>query len=136
MISATLSTLARYARFQFEREERVMRAFDYCGLEVHRAEHRRLLALLTRRRSRPARSSALAYSAKLHQELLSWFRHHELLQHVALLSQIDDLEQAERIARDGAADCLIDLADAAPRAPALRTAPLDERPDVRLAAHA
>lgn len=134
LIPATLTTLSRYARFQFEREERVMVAFDYCGLEAHRAEHRGLLALLSRKRSRSPRTSALAYARKLHDELLAWFWHHTLLQHVALFSEIDDLEKAERIARLGAADCLIDLAaTAVPRAASPpRKVPAEER----IAAHA
>lgn len=109
MIQATLDTLSHYASFFFHREEKLMDAFNYPGLEFHRAEHRNLLQKIAKQRIAAKRKASVKSAKKLFDELSSWFCHHALLQDIAFAPYIDDTEKAERIAREGTAECLLDL---------------------------
>ncbi|TVR82007.1 MAG: hypothetical protein EA405_07610 [Rhodospirillales bacterium] len=107
MVGATLDTLALYAPFHFAREERVLEAFGYPGLEVHRNEHRGFIADLERLRKRFGGRADRRASARLLAELTDRLTHHVLLYDMDYKGFIGDLGRAEQLARGGSSECLL-----------------------------
>ncbi|TVR95817.1 MAG: hypothetical protein EA406_13265 [Rhodospirillales bacterium] len=118
MVTATLETLGLYARFHFAREERVLEAFNYPGLELHRSEHQAFAADLERLRRRFGGRADRKAAALLQSALAERLAHHVLLYDMDYRAFIDDPARAEQIARSGCAESLLSLD--APRRPCRR----------------
>lgn len=111
MIPMVLDTMSVYARFHFQREERVMEAIAFSEASVHRREHQDFTRWIDRLRRRFEEGADAAAAVRLWEDLAVWLRHHILIQDMAFKPLIVDAAEADRIARAGTADCLLDLGD-------------------------
>jgi hemerythrin-like metal-binding protein len=65
-----------YLRLHFRREEGLLEAHDWPGLEAHRREHAEFEAQITALTSRLAPDNAAALARQMHETLDSWFTGH------------------------------------------------------------
>ncbi len=86
VIRQCLYALLRYAEVHFEREERVMAACDFPGLEHRKDEHRdfveKIRDFLHRSEDDPDAAAAIV-SEQLLDFLKDWFHHHVLIEDMA-----------------------------------------------------
>ena len=82
-VRQSLVALRRYAEFHFAREEKVMGACGYPGLEGHRGEHRDFVARiqeLNRRFDEDPERAAEVVNEALLMFLKDWLNHHILIE--------------------------------------------------------
>lgn len=99
MIDIVLDTLIVYGRFHFGREERVMVACGFPGIDIHRAEHAGFTESVARLKARfahvPAGSASTAIAAALRRQLSDWLLHHILIQDMAFKPYVADREAGD-----------------------------------------
>lgn len=86
VVRQCLVALMRYAETHFAREEQVMVACGFPGLEVHQGEHRTFVAdikALTARFEEPSQELTALVSDELLNYLKSWLNHHILIEDMA-----------------------------------------------------
>lgn len=101
-VRQSLMALRRYAEFHFAREEKVMTACGYPGIEEHKGEHRdfvqRIQELTHQFDEDPARSAELV-NRELLNFLQDWLTHHILIEDKAYKPHIEDRPEASEAAR-------------------------------------
>jgi hemerythrin len=86
VVRQCLYALLRYAEVHFKREERVMVACDFPGLEHHKSEHREFaerIRHLARRFDDEPDETVATVSEQLLEFLKDWFHHHVLIEDMA-----------------------------------------------------
>jgi len=76
VIDTVFTKLADYTDFHFRREEEVMAACGYPGLESHRSVHEKLKARLEECRKQFALSPTSDLTAEMRDFLATWLREH------------------------------------------------------------
>ncbi|RMD65013.1 MAG: hypothetical protein D6826_01035 [Alphaproteobacteria bacterium] len=98
----SLRGLQRYAEFHFAREERVMAACDYPGLDEHKTEHRDFVARIAELNRRLAENPDHATS-EVNDALLSflkdWLTHHILIEDKAYQPYAEESPAAREAAK-------------------------------------
>jgi hemerythrin-like metal-binding protein len=112
VIETVLETLILYARFHFQREEKVMEACEFPGLVFHRSEHEGFARFARSLRERFRGAATPGMARELHEYLTQWLRHHVLIQDMAYRPYVMDLDGIDEIAL-GAAPPLESLEPAA-----------------------
>jgi hemerythrin len=112
VIETVLETLIVYARFHFEREEKVMEACAFPGLRFHGSEHAGFARFVRSLRERFKGRANQSMMRELYDYLTQWLRHHVLIQDMAYKPFV--------LARDGIEDI---ARNAAPPLEALRAQP-------------
>jgi len=102
VIRQCLYALLRYAEVHFKREERVMAACDFPGLEHHKDEHRdfveKIRDFLHRSEDDPDAAAAIV-SEQLLDFLKGWFHHHVLIEDMAYRPYVKGRAAAREAAR-------------------------------------
>ena len=91
-VRQSLFGLLRYAEYHFAREEGVLAACRYAGLEEHKAEHRDFIARigeLNRRFDSDPEESAAVVNQTLLNFLQDWLNHHILIEDKAYRLHIE-----------------------------------------------
>ena len=112
-LEPVLDRLLAYVEFHFAREEKVMEACGFPGLDFHREEHEAFAQQVDEARQRLAREGAAAVTADLLEFLKIWLNAHILIQDKAYQSHAEGNPAAQ-----AAADAL---------GPGLADKPLDGR---------
>ncbi len=107
LICPVLKMISEYGEFHFRRQERIMTAVGFPGADAHRREHARFLRWLDDLERECADRADPQTARRLWDDLSAWLCHHVLLQDVAVRPFLVDVAEVERIARDGAAACLV-----------------------------
>jgi len=101
-VRQSLVALQRYAEFHFAREENVMAACAYPGLEDHREEHRRFIERIRQLNARFAEnpeSSAEVVNDELLTFLRDWLTHHIMIEDKAYRTTAESSRPAQEAAR-------------------------------------
>lgn len=97
-----LVALRRYAEFHFAREERVMTACNFPGIDVQRAEHgdfiKRIQKVTKRFDANPEAASSVV-NAELLSFLREWFNHHILIEDMAYRPYVENSTEAKSAAK-------------------------------------
>lgn len=92
-VRRSLATLARYAEYHFEREQRVMAACGFPELDTHIEEHLEFVGWV-RDAERRLDATLGKTAEELHDEILAflrdWLNHHILLQDMAYRAYVQD----------------------------------------------
>ncbi len=102
VVETVLETLILYARFHFEREEKVMEACGFSGLTFHRSEHAGFTRFIRSMRERFSGVATQAMAGELFDYLRQWLLHHVLIQDMAYKPAAMACDQIEEIARGAA----------------------------------
>jgi hemerythrin len=94
-----LDTLVRYARYHFDREEAVMAACGYPGIEGHKEEHAAFTVYIGRAVERFDADPNAGLDATLPDFLKSWLTHHILIQDMAYRPFVDGNAAADLAAK-------------------------------------
>lgn len=94
-----LDTLVRYARYHFDREEKVMAACGYPGIAGHKEEHAEFTEYIDRAVERFAADPDARLDATLADFLKSWLTHHILIQDMAFRPYAEGNVAVETAAR-------------------------------------
>jgi hemerythrin len=119
LISPVLKMIFQYSEFHFRRQERIMTAVGFPGADAHRREHARFLRWLDELELECAVRADPQTARQLWEDLSAWLCHHMLLQDVAVRPFLTNLSEVERLARDGATQCLVSV-ERSPRPPRQR----------------
>lgn len=101
-VRQSLFALLRYAEFHFAREEGVMTACNYPGIEEHKKEHRDFVSKirdLNRRFDADPEKSAEIVNADLLRFLQDWLSHHILVEDMAYRPYAEDSPEARKAAK-------------------------------------
>ena len=101
-VRQSLFGLLRYAEYHFAREEQVMAACQYPGIEDQKAEHRDFVARigeLNRRFDADPEDSAAVVNQALLTFLQDWLNHHILIEDMAYRSHVERNPEARKAAK-------------------------------------
>lgn len=101
-IETVLETLIYYARFHFQREEKVMEACGFPGLAFHHEEHASFDRFVRGLREQFTGVATTRMARDLHDYLLQWLIHHVLIQDMAYKPYATRHDGIEDIARGAA----------------------------------
>ena len=101
-VRQSLFGLLRYAEYHFAREERVLAACRYSGIEEQTAEHRDFVARiseLNRRFDADPKESAAVVNQALLTFLQDWLNHHILIEDMAYRAHVERNPEARKAAQ-------------------------------------
>ncbi len=98
VIETVLETLLIYARFHFQREEKVMEACGFTGLPFHRAEHEGFARFVRALRQQVHEGATLDMAHTLYDYLTRWLCHHVLIQDMAFKPLVCGGQELEQLA--------------------------------------
>lgn len=97
-----LVALRRYAEFHFAREERVMIACNFPGIDVQKSEHRDFIKRIqevTRRFDADPQAASTVVNDELLGFLREWFNHHILIEDMAYRPYVESSTEAKSAAK-------------------------------------
>lgn len=101
-VRQSLFALLRYAEYHFAREEKVMTACRFHGIDEHKHEHRDFLSRirdLNRRFDRDPEGSAQVVNEALLRFLQDWLNHHILIEDMAYRTDAEASPEARQAAK-------------------------------------
>ncbi len=101
-VRQSLFALLRYAEFHFAREEKVMAACSFPGIEEHKEEHRDFVARirdLNQRFDEDPEGSAAIVNEDLLRFLQDWLNHHILIEDKAYCAAVKASPEARKAAK-------------------------------------
>lgn len=93
VVDTVLDTLEVYCRYHFSREEGIMKAYGFPGLDLHRDEHRDFTTFIQELRRQHAEAQSVT-PPELMQTLIDWLLHHVLIQDMAYKPYIQNSDCA------------------------------------------
>jgi len=102
VVRQCLLSLRRYAEFHFAREEKVLSACKYPGLETQKSEHRdfvKRIQEVTTRFDEDAEGSIEVVNEVLLSYLKEWLNHHILVEDMAYRQQVERSAEAKQAAK-------------------------------------
>jgi hemerythrin-like metal-binding protein len=102
VVRQCLLALRRYAEFHFAREEKVMSACKYPGLELHKGEHRdfvKRIQEVTARFDEDTEGSVEVVNEALLSFLKDWLNHHILIEDMAYRPHVERSAEAKQAAK-------------------------------------
>jgi hemerythrin-like metal-binding protein len=103
VVRQCLLSLRRYAEFHFAREEKVMSACKYPGLESQKSEHRdfvKRIQEVTTRFDEDTTGSVEVVNEALLSFLKEWLNHHILTEDMAYRPHVERSAEAKQAAKD------------------------------------
>lgn len=104
VIDMVLDTLVVYGRYHFAREEQVMRGCGFPALDFHQREHRDFTRFIAGLRGQAETKQGRTAAQALLEYLITWLRHHILIQDMAYKPYVGDVQAAESLARQAGTD--------------------------------
>jgi hemerythrin-like metal-binding protein len=100
IVKIVLETLSVYCRYHFAREEQVMAGCGFPAIAFHRGEHERFTSMISKLREQREPCDAYVSAHELLDYLITWLRHHILIQDMAYRPYVRDSEAANQLAQD------------------------------------
>jgi hemerythrin len=100
VVRRVIDALVLYASFHFEREEKVMQACGFPGMDPHMEEHAAFFRHVNGLRGQIGKSALAALRDELLGYLRNWLRHHILIQDMAYKPYVEAKPESHEAARD------------------------------------
>jgi hemerythrin-like metal-binding protein len=100
VVRRVIDALVLYASFHFEREEKVMAACGFPGMDPHMEEHAAFFRHVNGLRGQIGKTALAALHDDLLEYLRNWLRHHILIQDMAYKPFVEAKPEAQTAARD------------------------------------